>query len=187
MTLAEIMHLALRQLDEDPADVSDHDDVMRVYANEGYQNVMRDVYRPRYTVTLETDGSGAASLRGMKIIRIAALCDEQGRPAAYVLSPDGQSIRTNVRHAELAATVETEHPPLTQGTDEPKFPQWAHSVLADYICYRHLSGGSLVKQQRAQFFLKRFWVNARRIRPQGMGSAVRLTGLNTETDVRREA
>jgi len=62
MTLAQIMHLALRQLDEDPADVSDHDDLMRVYANEGYQIVMRDIYRPRYEMTLETDARGEAQI-----------------------------------------------------------------------------------------------------------------------------
>ena len=37
MTLAEIMRLALRQLDEDPADISDFSDLFRSYANIGYK------------------------------------------------------------------------------------------------------------------------------------------------------
>lgn len=184
MTLAQIMHLALRQLDEDPADVSEHDDLLRAYANEGYQIVMREIYRPRYVMTLETDERGAASIEGLPIIRIASLCDESGRMIAHALSPDGTKIQTRVRRGELAATVETEHPPLVRDTDEPKFPEWAHGVLADYICYRHLSCGSVVKQQRAQVFHARFWENARRIRAHGMGSAARLAGLYAASDIR---
>ena len=37
MTLAEIMRLALRQLDEDPADISEFADLFRSYANLGYK------------------------------------------------------------------------------------------------------------------------------------------------------
>jgi len=184
MTLAQIMHLALRQLDEDPADVSEHDDLMRAYANEGYQIVMRELYRPRYEMTLETDESGTARIAGLPISRIAALHDESGRVVAYTLSPDGTAVRTQARCAELAATVETEHPPLRCDTDEPAFPEYAHSVLADYICYRHLSCGSPAKQQRALFFQKRFWERARRIRPRGAGSVTGMTGLYAATDVR---
>lgn len=184
MTLAQIMHLALRQLDEDPADVSDHDDLMRVYANEGYQIVMRDIYRPRYVMTLETDARGEAQIEGLGVLRVAALCDGEGNAVPFALSPDGAKLLTPVRHGELAATVEAEHPPLQRDTDEPRFPAFAHAALADYVCYRHLSCGSLVKQQRAEFFRKRFWDQARRIRPQGEGSAVRFAGLYAATDIR---
>ena len=36
MTLAQIMTLALRQLDEDIQDLSEYEDVFRVYANIGH-------------------------------------------------------------------------------------------------------------------------------------------------------
>lgn len=186
MTLAQIMHLALRQLDEDPADAAEHDDLMRAYANEGYQTVMRECYRPRYTITLETDKNGEISIEGMGVACVAEMRREDGGRVWHVLSADGKRIYTGVKNGELEATVETEHPPLERDTDEPKFPAWAHACLADYICYRHLSSGSVVKQQRALFFERRFWETARRIRPQGEGSVTRIHGLYEATDIRRE-
>lgn len=184
MKLAEIMQLALRQLDEDPADISEYDDLFRRYANEGYQIVMRDIYKPRERMTVETDARGAARIDEMGIVRIVELHGQDGREVRFDLDLDGRTIYTRAKEQTLEAIVEIECPMLEKDLDEPAFPEWAHSVLADYICYRHLSSGNLAKQSRAQFYLNAFYQNARRIRPQGMGSVTRMRNLYNVTDAR---
>lgn len=184
MRLAEIMQLALRQLDEDPADISEYDDLFRRYADEGYQIVMRDHYKPRETMQIATDKDGKADIDGMEIIRVVSLKTQDGRDVWYNLSVDGRAIYTREKEKELSAVVEKECDMLLKNEDVPAFPEWAHSALADYICYRHLSAGNMAKQQRAQFYLNQFYQTVRRIRPQGMGSVTRFRNLYTVTDVR---
>ena len=184
MKLAEIMQLALRQLDEDPADVSDYDDLFRRYANEGYHIVMRDQYKPRKMIRIETDEHGAADVSGLGIVRVIELHGKHPGGVWFDLSLDGTKIFTREKSAALDAMVETEIPMLTLDADEPKFPEWAHSCLADYICYRHLSAGNAAKQQKAQFWLNSFYQTVRRIRPVGQGSVTRHRNLYTVTDIR---
>lgn len=184
MKLAEIMQLALRQLDEDPADISEYDDLFRRYADEGYQIVMRDHYKPREETVLFTDEDGKAYIDGMDIVRVISLKTQDGRDVWYNLSVDGGTLYTREKEKELNAVVEKECGMLLKDDDVPAYPQWAHSALADYICYRHLSAGNMGKQQRAQFYLNQFYQTIRRIRPQGMGSVTRFRNLYTVTDVR---
>lgn len=184
MRLAEIMQLALRQLDEDPADISEYDDLFRRYANEGYQIVMRDIYRPRERLTLTTDASGQAEMDGKNIVRVVQLTDGAGRDVWFDLAVDGKTIYTREKEKTLEAVCEMECGMLLHDSDEPAFPEWAHSALADYICYRHLSAGNMAKQSRAQFYLNTFYQTARRIRPQGTGSVTRMKNLYAVTDVR---
>lgn len=40
MTLAQIMRFALLQLDEDPADIDEYADLFRMYANDGYTELI---------------------------------------------------------------------------------------------------------------------------------------------------
>ena len=47
MTLAQIMKLALRQLDEDTEDVGEYEELFKVYANTGYAIAVRSYLRPR--------------------------------------------------------------------------------------------------------------------------------------------
>ena len=184
MRLAEIMVLALRQLDEDPADISDYDDLFRRYANEGYQIVMRDHYKPREMIGIDTDEHGAASLEGLGVVRVIELHGDRPGGVWFDLSLDGTQIFTRAKNAHLRAMVETETPMLTRDEDEPQFPEWAHSCLADYICYRHLSAGNAAKQNKAQFWLQSFYQTVRRIRPVGQGSVTRQRNLYTVTDIR---
>lgn len=184
MRLGEIMQLALRQLDEDPADISEYDDLFRRYANEGYQIVMRDILKPRARVTIETDDAGQAAIDGLGIVRIVELKDGAGRDVWFNLSVDGKAIYTREREKTLHAVCEMECGMLTLDQDEPAFPVWAHACLADYICYRHLSAGNMAKQSRAQFYLNAFYQTARRIRPQGTGSVTRMKNLYAVTDAR---
>ena len=184
MKLAEIMRLALRQLDEDVADISEYDDMFRRYANEGYQIVMRDLYKPRIPITLETDEHGKATLDELNIVRIIELRNMCGRDVWFDLSPDCKTVYTRMRKQELNGWAEEEIPMLTLDADEPQFPEWAHNCLADYICYRHLSNGNMAKQSKAQFYLNQFYQTARRIRPVGMGSVTREKRLYAVTDAR---
>ena len=41
MTLAEIMRLALRQLDEDAAEIAEYAELFRMWANQGYQIIQQ--------------------------------------------------------------------------------------------------------------------------------------------------
>lgn len=181
MTLAQIMTLALRQLDEDAEDLSEYDDVFRAYAAEGYAIAMREYVRPRAVRLLYADGRGIACLEGQDIRRVVAVTDEKGRTIRFALLPDGRHIRTGARDAPLSALCEIEMPPLAGDTDEPRMPEYAHAALADYICYRHLSSGNLAKQNRAQFYYRSFLTQMGALRPDGFGSVTRFHGLYEAT------
>jgi len=184
MTLASIMKLALRQLDEAAEDISEYDELFKSYANMGYMIALKQFLRPRETLTLKTDKSGRADIRGMRISRVVEICGEDGQNVWFDLSADGCSIVTQEREKSLRALCEMERPPLENDMDEPDMPQWAHAALADYICYRHLSSGNLAKQSRAEFFRQSFYQQMRTLTPQGAGSVTRMKNLYAVTDAR---
>lgn len=184
MTLAQIMQLALRQMDEETAEISEYGDLFRRYANEGYQYAMRDAVRPRETIALETDENGRADLQGMGVLRIAALYDQEGRAVCAELSADGLALLTGEKEKTLTAVAEMEPGQLLEDMDVPQMPEWAHGALADYICYRHLSGGGLSKQKQAQFYYGMYSQALRRLMPQGTGSVTGAKNLYEVTDVR---
>lgn len=185
MTLAEIMRLALRQLDEDPADISEFADLFRVYANEGYHIAVSKHYRPREVLTLRTDENGAAYIEGMDIVRVISLKGEYGQTVYYQISPDGARIETAARDEELTAVCEIAYPTMTEDTQEPRIPEYAHHALSDYICYRHLMNGNAAKQSRAMAFYQQFSRTMQEISPQGAGSTMRFRNLYDATDIRR--
>ncbi len=164
--------------------MSEFDELFTAYANEGYQIVMRERYRPREELTLETDATGAIALAGKGVLRVLAARGEDGREIWGAMRGDGTAYLTGKPGQRVALLCEMEAKPLVDGEDEPAFPSWAHGALADYICYRHLSGGNLAKQQRAQFFLSAFAQTMRRIQPQGSGSVTRMKNLYAASDVR---
>lgn len=184
MTLAQIMTLALRQLDEDPEDLSEYDDVFRAYAAEGYAIAMREYVRPRAFRSLYADGRGIACLEGQDIRRVISAADGEGRSVCFALLPDGRHIRVNARDAEITALCEIDAPPLMDDTDEPRMSEHVHAALADYICYRHLSSGNLAKQSRAQFYYRSFLEQMGRLRAQGFGSVTSFSGLYEVTGLR---
>lgn len=184
MTLARIMTLALRQLDEDPADISDYDELFREYANIGYRIATERYYKPKDTIPLRTDDSGSACTDGMNIVKIVRLTDENGREIAYDVSADGLSIMTGEKDAELKAVCEIAYPPLLSPDDEPCIPAYAHHALVDYICYRHLMNGNAAKQSRAMSYYQSFMQEMQAIRPQGSGSVTRFRNLYAVSDVR---
>lgn len=184
MTLAQIKLLALRQLDEDPQDVSEYDDIFRAYANMGYGIAVREYLRPRETYAIQTDGEGRARMPGQEVARVVAVTDEEGRGVRFEIEADGERIHTDEKEKRLSAVCEVLYAPMEEDTDEPRLPADAHPALADYICYRHLSSGNLAKQSRAQFFLNSFYQQMRAIRPQGMGSVTRKRNLYAVSDVR---
>lgn len=185
MTLAEIMRLALRQLDEDPADVAEYDDLFRMWANQGYQIIHQNYYKPRETLTFSTDDKGAAGIEGLNILNIVTLRDENGLDVTYTISADGTRIDTSRRDAILTAVCEVLAAPMQLDTDEPRIPEHAHSMLVDYICYKHLMRGNLAKQNRAQAFQTEFYRQAQQLKPQGSGSVKSFKNLYSATDIRR--
>lgn len=184
MTLASIMKLALRQLDEAAEDIAEYDELFRSYANMGYMIALRLFLKPRETFELTTDEEGRADITALPIMRVVEVLDAQGRPVRFSLSADGTALKTGEKEAGIRALCEVEWAALEEDTDEPRLPSYAHPALADYICYRHLSSGSLAKQSRAEFFRQSFYQQMRTLTQQGAGSVTRLRNLYAVTDAR---
>ena len=184
MTLANIMKLALRQLDEAAEDIAEYDELFRSYANMGYMIALRLFLRPRETFELTTDAQGRADLSALPVMRVVEARNAQDRPVRFSLSADGRTMQTGEKDAVILALCEVERPALEADTDEPELPQHAHPALADYICYRHLSSGNLAKQSRAEFFRQSFYQQMRTLIPQGAGSVTQLRNLYAVTDAR---
>lgn len=184
MTLASIMKLALRQLDEAAEDIAEYDELFRSYANMGYMIALRLFLRPRETFELATDAQGRADISALPIARVVEVKNAQGKPVRFFLSADGEALETGEQTATVCALCEVEWAALERDTDEPRLPEYAHPALADYICYRHLSSGSLAKQSRAEFFRQSFYQQMRTLRAQGTGSVTQLRNLYAVTDVR---
>lgn len=184
MTLSQIMALALRQLDEDAQDVSEYEDVFRVYANIGYDEAVREYVKPREWHVLFSDERGEAPFDAGQILRVVRVEDMDRQPVDFALSEDGAGLTVSKENTLLRALCEVAYEELSQGTDEPRLPGRVHYALADYICYRHLSSGSLAKQAKAQFFLTSFHRAMSTLRPQGMGSTKDYKNLYAVTDVR---
>lgn len=185
MTLAQIIRLALCQLDEDPADIAEYEERFRMYANDGYHIIQREYLKPVETFPLRTDGDGLADISAFDIVEIVSVKDESGRSVFYEKAADGMAIRTDRRKAELRAVCQISYPPMDSLTEEPRIPEHAHSALVDYICFRHLSTGNLAKQSRAQAFQNSFYTGVRRIRSANRGSVTRMSGLYAASDIRR--
>lgn len=190
MTLAQIMTLALRQLDEDPEDISEYDDLFRVYANQGYRIAVDDYFKPREMRQARSDAQGMiyldADVRRVVELREKLDGDKIRRNALLVLSPDGTALITEYPDKEYILVCEVSSSDMERGNDEPdKLPQAAHAALADYICFRHLSNGNMAKQAKAQFYQQQFYQTMQRLRPQGFGSVRNFTNLYAATDIRR--
>lgn len=184
MTLAEIMRLALRQLDEDPADISEFADMFRSYANLGYKILASRFFKPKEIMSAKTDDKGEAYIEGMGIAHITSVIDEFGQRVWYRLSEDGTKIITRHRNNMLTITYVEEYPPMQEDTEEPRIPEYAHHALVDYICYRYLMNGNAAKQNRAMLFYQSFEQTARMIKPQGGGSVTSFRNLYSATDIR---
>ena len=185
MTLAQIMTLALRQLDEDLPDIAQYADLFRVYANEGYQIAVRTYLKPKATTTLHTDSEGSAYIGGMRLGRIVQIFDMESRPVWFALSLDGEAVSTLLHGADLTVIHEPPAPMLETDQDIPQLPDDVHHALADSICYRHLANGNMAKQSRAQHYLAAFHQAMRSVTPQGAGSVTRMKNLYEATDIRR--
>lgn len=189
MTLGQIMRLALRQLDEDPEDISEYDDLFRVYANEGCRIAVEDYAKPRDTRTKQTDENGCFAMEpDMRRVVEIRHRRENGSIQCnmpFELSETGDEIRTTRPNATFIVVCEVGYTEMERDTDEPLFlPLSAHAAIADYICYRHLSSGNLAKQSRAQYYQRQYYQTVQRIRPQGMGSVRGFKNLYTATDIR---
>jgi len=184
MTLANIMRLALRQLDEAPEDIAEYDELFKSYANMGYMIAIRMFYRPREIYALMTDEKGRADLCALPIRRVVRVTDEKNREKSFDIDADGLAIHTGEKEKMLYVLCEVEREAMQNATDEPRLPEYAHAALADYICYRHLSSGSLSKQSRAEFFRQSFYQQMHALSYEGEGSVTRMKNLYAVTDAR---
>lgn len=182
MTLASIMKLALRQLDEAAEDISEFDEVFASYANMGYMIALRMFLKPRETFELVTNDRGCADIRALCISRVVEVRNQAGEEVGFCISPDGNTLIAGAWNERITALAEIDCPPMMRDTDEPMLPEYAQPALADYICYRHLSSGNLAKQSRAEFFRQSFYQQMRAMKPQGAGSVTRRKNLYTVTE-----
>lgn len=184
MTLAEIMRLALRQLDEDPADIAEYDELFRMWANQGYQIVLQNYYKPRQTLEFSTDESGAVDISEENIVQVVSLRGNDGREVPFAFSEDGKRLETSRKSTTLTAVCEVINEPLEKDTDVPAFPEHVHSMLVDYICYKFLLRGNASKQNRAQAFQSEFYRQAQQLKSAGQGSVTHMKNLYLVSDVR---
>ena len=188
MTLAQIMRLALRQLDEDPADIDDFRDLFIEYFNEGYSIAVNDYLRPRQEYIWTSDDEGNVFIHGMGIRSIVEVHDEATKCEVLTdLTPDGDKVHVYQRQfweKPLKFTCRVELPRLVNDDDEPQLPEETHLALADYICYRYKSTGNLAKQSQAQPYYSQFVNTMQRIRADATGAVTRKRNLYLATSRR---
>lgn len=188
MTLAQIMRFALLQLDEDPADIDEYADLFRMYANDGYTELIEQYAKPREIFTLHAGECGFVSTADMDILRVAGVMRTRGdrhENLPWMVAEDGTGIFVPVQNEDVEVLAEVRKPPLVEDTDVPCLPESAQTALVSYICWRHLLTGNLAKQSRAQAFLSLYVKQAAALRPQGMGGVHTMRGLYAATDIRR--
>lgn len=182
MTYAQIKQLALRQMDEDPHDMNEYGDLLGTYINEGYQMALMDHLRPKEEYILTTDENGDADISGLRIRYISEVTEHPHEYSAWATQDAmGHTLHTAVRKGKIRVIAIVTYPEMTEDSEEPKLPEWAHGALADYACYRYLSNGNMAKQSRAQFYFQQYYQTMNRIRPQGMGSVTRTRNLYEAT------
>lgn len=124
MTLSQIIAQALRQLGEDPQDVSEYEEAFKVYANMGYDIAVREYLKPRREMCLDIDGNGRAPVVGVIVNRVIRMTDEDGRDVAFDLAGDGRSLtvwRDDLKGKTLRALCEVSFPPMEDGEDDRCF------------------------------------------------------------------
>lgn len=183
MTLAQIMELALRQLDEDISDIAEFDTLFCAYANEGYATAQSKWYHPRETIIFQTDENGCAPIDTKNIVHVLQLHNDAGFKVPFCVSPDRKYFRARLKEEELYALCEIRYPRLENPQDEPLLPEHVHGALADYICYRHLLNGNAAKQQRAQMYLMQFERAMRELPSQGADSVTHMRNLYEASDI----
>ena len=181
MTLATIMKLAMRQLDEPDVDLGEHEELFRHYANMGYRIALKQYLKPRLTIETESDAYGDVRFDDAKIGRIIEVRDTMGRRMPFVMDADGETLHVGAGWQTLRVLCEYDYPLMKDGLDSPLLPEYAQPALADYICYRQLSSGSLAKQSRAEFFKSSFYEQMHAIRPMADGSVKELKNLYAAT------
>ena len=188
MTLAQIYRLALRQLDEDPEDISEFKELFEAYVNEGYRIAVNDYWKPRFTFNFTTDDNGNIDIHGMHIRSLVSVkSDNYNIELHAAMSEDMNGIHVygGIAGANQPVTViaRVEMPPLKADTDVPKIPEEAHMALVDYICYRYKSSGNLAKQSQAQAYLSLFQTTLMRMPSMAEGSAIHQKNLYLSTSL----
>ena len=182
MTLATIMKLALRQLDEPDANIGEYEELFRNYANMGYMIALQMYYKPRKILSFESDVYGNVELNDPRISRVIEVRDQTGRSVPFQIDGDGRTLHTGGWMERIWVLCEYEYPAMKDALDIPILPEFVHPALADYICYRYLSCGSLVKQNRAEFFRNSFYEQMRVMKTQGERTVTCLKNLYQATN-----
>ena len=183
MTVNQIMTDALLELDEDCSDLNEYRQKFQRYINDGYQIAVRDYLKPRRRETLRTDEKGMLSLAWMPVVRVIGVFDGDGREIPFEISAEGTEVKTGVKNRNVHLLYQTEYKALVEDLDSPQLPDFAHSALVDYVCYRHLSSGSMAKQAKAQYYLRNFNDMLFRLTPEAHGSVRNFRNLYESTGI----
>lgn len=177
MTLLEIVEQALINLGEDPdaETVEEYKQGFGIaeHVNSGYMQVCERDYRPCRVeqVALDEDGCFLPSALVYTVLFIEGVYPEgkagQGAPRAHYALPDSRVCVLNAKEETVDVVYRYLPDMLMNDTDAPLFPERFHDCLADYAAYRVMGTGSVIRQQRAQFFLQEFERKRQMIQPWG--------------------
>ena len=177
MTLLEIIERALINLGED-ADAETVEEYKQGfgitgYVNDGYMQVCERNYKPCRVEQVELDADGCFLLSELSgtVLFIEGVYPEdeagQAPPRAHYALPDARVRVLNAKEETVDVVYRYLPGVLENDTDVPVFPERFHDCLGDYAAYRVMGTGSVIRQQRAQFFLQEFERKRRMIRPWG--------------------
>lgn len=177
MTLLEIIQCTLINLgeDTDAETVNEYKQGFGLveHVNTGYMQVCERNYRPCRVerVLLDADGCFLPSGLSSTVLFIEGVYPEggagKGAPKAHYALPDSKVRVLNARNENVDVAYRYLPCVLENDTDVPLFPERFHDCLADYATYRVMGTGSVIRQQRAQFFLAEFERKRQMIRPWG--------------------
>ena len=171
MKLGQIVKMVMTQAGEDVEDTEEYREQIIIYVNEGLRR-MHERYKPTRTATLYPDEDGKISIAGIKgMDRITMVTTQDGRECRWEAAGEGK-IAAGVGDGEGVKIRYTfEAPEMLEETDEPELPQGAHMALADYATWRFYGNGNLAKQQRGEFYYRRFLMELEKITPKGLRGA----------------
>lgn len=167
MKLGQLVKMVMTQANEDMEDAEEYREMIIIYLNEGYRR-MAEKYSPVIDLYGNVAVDGFIDLKNnvYTIRRVKRVEDQQS----------GREVSFEIRNGKLFVsggegpynvTCTATPLPMEADTDEPLLPESAHMALADYATWRFYGNGNLSRQQRGEFYYRRFMMELERLAPEG--------------------